>query len=49
MQKSNCVNLKAWNGQNQGKFAGMADTGCVHVQCSHVFIHAAVDLQVGER
>ena len=43
------MNLNAWNGQDERKFKGLADTGSVHAQCPHVLIMSAVDLQFGER
>ncbi|KAJ7743476.1 hypothetical protein DFH07DRAFT_964111 [Mycena maculata] len=47
--KSNCNYLKAVNNQDKKKFKNMPITGIVNIQCSHVFIKASVDLQLGER
>ena len=44
-----CSFLKVVNKQNQKKFKNMDIPGVVSIQCSHVFIKAMVDLQLGEK
>ncbi|KAF8189627.1 hypothetical protein K438DRAFT_2019047 [Mycena galopus ATCC 62051] len=48
-EKSTCNYLKAVNNQDKKKFKNMEVTGVVNSQCSHVFVKATVDLEMGER
>ncbi|KAJ6513753.1 hypothetical protein C8R47DRAFT_1286610 [Mycena vitilis] len=48
-EKSTCNYLKAVNNQDKKKFKNMEITGIVNTQCSHVFVRASVDLEIGER
>ena len=48
-QKSSCTYLKSVNHQNKSRFANLAVTGVVDVQCDHSIVRSVVDLQKGER
>ncbi|EAU82120.2 hypothetical protein CC1G_09579 [Coprinopsis cinerea okayama7 len=48
-EKSTCSHLNAAEKQDRKKFKRMRVTGVVKIDCSHLFVKAMVDLQLGER